>query len=58
MKIASECYRHMMDLTTNGSIVTDAIKYVTQTQKDVTVLKRLDENIKADEEEMTTNGVF
>jgi hypothetical protein len=48
----------MMDLTTNGSIVTDAIKYVTQTQKDVTVLKRLDENIKADEEEMTTNGVF
>jgi hypothetical protein len=58
MKIASECYRHMMDLTTNGSIVTDAIKYVTQTQKDVTVLKRLDENIKADEEEMTTNGVI
>jgi hypothetical protein len=48
----------MMDLTTNGSIVTDAIKYVTQTQKDVTVLKRLDENIKADEEEMTTNGVI
>jgi hypothetical protein len=48
----------MMDLTTNGSIVTDAIKYATQTQKDVTVLKRLDENIKADEEEMTTNGVI
>jgi hypothetical protein len=58
MKIASECYRHLMDLTTNGSIVTDAIKYVTQTQNDVNVLKRLDESIKADEEGMTNSGVF
>jgi glycosyltransferase A (GT-A) superfamily protein (DUF2064 family) len=58
MKIASECYRHMMDLTTNGSIVTDAIKHVTQMQKDVTVLQRLDESIKVDEAEMTTSGVF
>jgi hypothetical protein len=58
MKIASECYRHMMDLTTNRSIVTDAIKHVSQLQKDVTVLNRLDESIKADEEEMTTNWVF
>jgi hypothetical protein len=47
-----------MDLTTNGSIVTDAIRHVTQMQNDVTVLKRLDESIKADEEEMTTSGVF
>ena len=47
-----------MDLTTNGSIITDAIRHVTQIQKDVNVLQRLDESIKADEGEMTTNGVF
>jgi hypothetical protein len=47
-----------MDLTTNGSIVTDAIRHVTRIQKDVTVLNRLDESIRADEEEMTTSGVF
>jgi len=58
MKIASECYRHIMDLNTNGSIVTDAMNRVTQIQKDVTVLQRLDESMKADEQEMSTTGVF
>jgi hypothetical protein len=47
-----------MDLTTNGSIVTDAMNRVTQIQKDVTVLNRLDEKTKTLEEEATTNGVF
>jgi hypothetical protein len=47
-----------MDLATNSAIVTDAIKYVNQTQKQVDTLNRLDESIRADEEEMTTNGVF
>ena len=27
-RIANDCYRHIMDLTTNGIVVTDAIKYV------------------------------
>jgi predicted transcriptional regulator len=27
-RIANDCYRYIMDLTTNGIIVTDAIKYV------------------------------
>jgi hypothetical protein len=58
MRIANDCYKYIMDLNTNGSIVTDAIKHVTQIQKDVTVLNRLEESIKADEEEMTTSGVF
>jgi predicted transcriptional regulator len=56
--IINDSYKYIMDLTTNGSIVTDAIKHVTQMQKDVTVLNRLDESIKADEEEMTRSGVF
>jgi hypothetical protein len=57
-KIATDCYKYIMDLNTNGSIITDAINHVTQIQKDVTVLNRLDESIKANEEEMTTSGVF
>jgi predicted transcriptional regulator len=56
--IINDSYKYIMDLTTNGSIVTDAIKHVTQMQKDVTVLNRLEESIKADEQEMTTSGVF
>jgi hypothetical protein len=57
-RIATECYKYIMDLNTNGSIITDAINHVHQLQKDVTVLNRLDESIKADEQEMTTTGVF
>jgi len=56
--IATDIYKYIMDLATNSAIVTDAIKYVNQTQKQVDTLKRLDESIKADEEEMTTNGVY
>jgi predicted transcriptional regulator len=56
--IINDSYKYIMDLTTNGSIVTDAIRHLTKMQNDVTVLKRLDESIKADEEEMTTSGIF
>jgi hypothetical protein len=56
--IATDIYKYIMDLATNSAIVTDAIKYVNQTQKQVDTLKRLDESTKAAEEEITTNGVF
>jgi predicted transcriptional regulator len=56
--IINDSYKYIMDLTTNGSIVTDAMNRVTQIQKDVTVLNRLDEKTKTLEEEATTNGVF
>ena len=26
--IANDCYKYIMDLTTNGVVITDAIKYV------------------------------
>jgi hypothetical protein len=58
MRIANDCYRYIMDLTTNGAIVTDAIKYVTQKQELIDTLHKLDERIEAAEEETTTNGVF
>jgi hypothetical protein len=49
-----------MDLTTNGVVITDALKYVTQKTEQVNTLQKLDERIKAAEEgeETTTNGVF
>jgi hypothetical protein len=39
--IINDCYKYIMDLTTNGVVVTDAIKYVTQ----VDVLQKLDKRI-------------
>ncbi len=62
--IANDCYKHIMDLTTNGAIVTDAIKYVTQKQEQIDTLHKLDERIEAtgeeaeQEETTTTNGSF
>jgi hypothetical protein len=55
---ATDIYDKIMNMTTNGAIVSDAIRHVNQIQRDVTVLNRLDESIKADEEEMTTSRVF
>ena len=41
MKIANDrCYKYIMDLVTNGSVITDAIKHVTQIQNDVNIIKR------------------
>ena len=64
MRIANDCYHHIMDLTTNGAIVTDAIKYVTQKQEQIDTLHKLDDRIETtegeaeQEETATTNGVF
>lgn len=54
---SNDCYKYIMDLTTNGAIVTDAIKYVTQKTEQVNTLQKLDERIE-DMEEKTTNGIF
>jgi hypothetical protein len=58
--IANDCYKYIMDLTTNGVVITDALKYVTQKTEQVNTLQKLDERIKAAEEgeETTTHGVF
>lgn len=58
MRIANDCYRYITDLTTNGAVVTDAIKYVTQKTEQVNTLQKLDEKIEALDGETTTNGVF
>jgi hypothetical protein len=56
--------KNIMDLTTNGAVITDAIKYVTQKQEQIDTLHKLDDRIEAtgeeaeQEETTTTNGVF
>jgi transcriptional regulator with PAS, ATPase and Fis domain len=57
--IANDFYKYIMDLTTNGVVITDAMKYVTRKQEQIDTLHKLDERIEAVEEETTTtNGVF
>ena len=58
--IANDCYKYIMDLTTNGVVITDAIKYVTQKTEHLDTIRKIDESIEAmhGEEETTTNGVF
>ena len=43
--IANNCYKYFMDLTTNGAVITDAIKYVNQKQEQINALQKLDERI-------------
>jgi len=57
--IANDCYKFILDMSTNAGIVTDALKYVTQKTEQVTTLQKLDEPIEATEaEETTTNGIY
>jgi hypothetical protein len=61
--IINDCYKQIMDLITNSTVVTDALKYVTQKQEKIDTLKMIDERIegiheKIEEEETTTNGIF
>ena len=41
-RIANDCYKYIMDLTTNGPVITDAMKYVTQKTEQVNTLQKLD----------------
>ena len=47
-----------MDLITNGSVVADAWKKVTEIQNNVNIINKIDKSLEASEEEVTTNGVF
>jgi hypothetical protein len=68
MKIANDCYKYIMDLTTNGVVITDALKYVqgkldhlnNQEKKLLQDIKEDTESEAEAEEELqkTTNGIF
>ena len=47
--IANDCYKYIMDLTTNGVVITDAIKFV-QTNKEKLSMSTKEENEKESKE--------
>lgn len=60
-RIANDCYRYIMDLSTNVNIVSDALKFVTQKQEQMNTLQKSDGRIEEaieGEERKTTNGTF
>ena len=58
--LANDCYKFILNMSTNAGIVSDALKYVNQrTEKLRTQQQKIDERIdEAEEEEVATNGVF
>jgi hypothetical protein len=55
--IANDCYKFILDMSTNAGIVSDALKYVTQKTE---TIQKLDERLqeKEAEEESTTSDIF
>jgi orotate phosphoribosyltransferase-like protein len=58
LALISECNKQKVDLSTNSGIVSEAMKYVTQTQEKINTINKIDEKLEVMEEETTTNGVF
>ena len=65
--IANDCYKYIMDLTTNGVVITDAINvqgkmdHLNKTEKALLQDVKVEKNEEPDEESAegkTTNGVF
>ena len=57
--IANDCYKFILEMSTNAGIVSDALKYVTQESEQVNTLQKLDERIESMEDrEETTNGIY
>ena len=59
MKIANNCYKYIMNLVTNSSVIADAWKRVTQIQNDISIINKIDKSLEAmDEQDVTMDGVF
>jgi predicted transcriptional regulator len=60
--IVSDCYKFILDMSTNAGVISDALKYVQQKTEEVstlTTLQKLGERIDAAEgEETTANGIY
>jgi predicted transcriptional regulator len=48
--IANDCYKYIMDLTTNGVVITDAIKYVQANKEKLTTMSNKEDNDQESEE--------
>jgi hypothetical protein len=53
--IANDCYKFILDMSTNAGIVSVALKYVGQKTE---TIQKLDERIEETDEESTTSGIF
>jgi hypothetical protein len=53
--IVGDCYKFILDMSTNAGIVSNALKYVTEQKEQLALLQKVEE---IEEEEITTNGVF
>jgi IS30 family transposase len=56
--IVSDCYKFILDMSTNAAIVSDALKYVTQQKEQLSALQKIDDKIEEMEEETTTSGIY
>ena len=56
--IANDCYKFILDMSTNAGIVSDALKYVTHQKEQVNELQKLDEQLEEEEEAITTSGIY
>ena len=54
--IMSDCYKFILDMSTNAGVVSDALKYVTHQKEQVNELQKLDEQL--EEQATTTNGIY
>lgn len=54
--IANDYYRFILE--TNAGIVSDALKFLTQSEQEINTLQKLDERIEAIKEETTTEDVY
>ena len=48
--IAKDCYKYIMDLTTNGVVITDAIKFVQTKKEKLTILTERNKGSKESKE--------
>jgi hypothetical protein len=46
LSLANDCYKYIMDLTTNGVVITDAIKFVQSNKDKLTMSSKEDNNSK------------
>jgi hypothetical protein len=57
--IANDCYKFIMEMSTNAGIVSDALKFVNQSEKKIDSMQSVIEEESAEETETTTtSGVY
>jgi predicted transcriptional regulator len=56
--IANDCYKFILEMSTNAGIVSDALKFVNQSKERINSMQKQTEEEKTEEETTTTSGVY